>query len=187
MILMINGAFGSGKTSASNMLQPLIPNSMIYDPEEIGIMIRKIILEETRLEEERTDDFQDIELWRILTVKVANEIQQKYKKHLIVPMTIYKSENFDYIYNGFRRIDNDIFHFCLIASEETIQNRIVSRGDKFDGWIYQQTKKCVHAFTDNKFQEHIITDNLKTNEVIEIILNKISKNNKNFFSNSMND
>jgi type IV secretory pathway ATPase VirB11/archaellum biosynthesis ATPase len=36
MIIMINGAFGSGKTSAANTLLPLIPNSMIYDPEEIG-------------------------------------------------------------------------------------------------------------------------------------------------------
>jgi deoxyadenosine/deoxycytidine kinase len=59
MIIMINGAFGSGKTSAANMLHPLIPNSMIYDPEEIGLMLRKIVIEDIRLEEERTDDFQD--------------------------------------------------------------------------------------------------------------------------------
>ncbi|CAI7663318.1 unnamed protein product [Penicillium discolor] len=60
MIVMINGAFGSGKTSAAKMLQPLINNSMIYDPEEIGYMIRKLIPEEYREENERTDDFQDI-------------------------------------------------------------------------------------------------------------------------------
>jgi hypothetical protein len=40
---MINGAFGSGKTSTAQMLQPLVANSMIFDPEEIGLMIRKII------------------------------------------------------------------------------------------------------------------------------------------------
>ncbi|PWW40822.1 MULTISPECIES: hypothetical protein [Paenibacillus] len=38
MIVMINGAFGSGKTSAATKLQTLIPNSMIFDPEEIGYM-----------------------------------------------------------------------------------------------------------------------------------------------------
>ena len=60
VIIMINGTFGSGKTSAANILQSLISNSMIYDPEEIGYMLRNIINEETRLEEERTDDFQDL-------------------------------------------------------------------------------------------------------------------------------
>ena len=78
MIVMINGAFGSGKTSAAKMLQPLINNSMIYDPEEIGYMIRKLIPEECREENERTDDFQDIELWRVLTVKTAVEVRRKY-------------------------------------------------------------------------------------------------------------
>lgn len=34
---MINGSFGSGKTSTSQKLQPLIPNSMIYDPEKMFI------------------------------------------------------------------------------------------------------------------------------------------------------
>lgn len=54
MIVMINGAFGSGKTSAGKMLRPLIDNSMIYDPEEIGYMIRKLIPEECMDENERT-------------------------------------------------------------------------------------------------------------------------------------
>jgi len=184
LIIMINGAFGAGKTSAAQMLKPLIPNSMIYDPEEIGYMIRKIIVEEIRLVEERTDDFQDIELWRILVVKTAHEIKKKYNRHLIIPMTIYKSENFDYIYNGLRSIDNDIFHFCLIASEDTIHGRLAKRGDSYGGWTYQQTKKCVNVLHNNKFQEHIITDQLETKDIVEIILKKVSKN---IVSNLMKD
>jgi len=170
---MINGAFGSGKTSAANMLQPLIKNSMIYDPEEIGYLIRKLIPEEIRKENERTDDFQDIELWRILTVKTAREVQRKYKKHLIVPMTIYKEQNFEYIYNGLKEIDEHIYHFCLIASEETLYERLAKRGDEYGGWQYQQAAKCVSAFADNKFQLHIPSDHLKTSEIIDIILNNI--------------
>ena len=114
---MINGTFGSGKTSATNILQSLISNSMIYDPEEIGYMLRNIINEETRLEEERTDDFQDLELWRILTVKTAHELMNKYKKHLIVPMTIYKADHFEYILNGFKSFDQDVFHFVSLRLE----------------------------------------------------------------------
>jgi hypothetical protein len=174
---MINGAFGSGKTSAAQMLQPIIPNSMIFDPEEIGYMLRKIITENIRSEEEQTDDFQDIELWRILTVQTAQELTHKYKKHLIVPMTIYKAINFDYIFNGFRSIDKDIYHFCLLASEDKIKKRIEGRGDTFGTWYQKHTKASLSAFRDNKFHEHIDTDHIKTREITEIILGKISKSN----------
>jgi deoxyadenosine/deoxycytidine kinase len=172
---MINGSFGSGKTSTAQMLQPLIPNSMIYDPEEVGYMLRKIISNDTYFEEERTDDFQDIELWKVLTVKTAQELMSRYKKHLIVPMTIYKADNFDYIINGFRSIDQDVFHFCLLATEDTIAKRIEKRGDTFDGWYQQHTKAGVVAFKNSRFQEHIETDHIEIEEVISIILTKISQ------------
>ncbi|GAB1157095.1 tunicamycin resistance ATP-binding TmrB [Paenibacillus illinoisensis] len=175
MIVMINGAFGSGKTSAAKMLQPLINNSMIYDPEEIGYMIRKLIPEEYREENERTDDFQDIELWRVLTVKTAVEVRRKYNKHLIVPMTIYKEENFNHIYNGFKAIDDELYHFSLVATEETIFKRLAKRGDEFGGWQYQQAPKVVRALKDDKFGIHLITDHLETSEVVDIIWRKIDE------------
>ncbi|WP_225445472.1 AAA family ATPase [Paenibacillus arenosi] len=175
---MINGAYGSGKTSAANMLQPLIENSMIYDPEEIGYMLRNLIPEVVRQVDERTDDFQDMELWRILTVKTVKEVKQKYNKHLIVPMTIYKEQYFKYIYNGFKEIDEDLHHFCLLASEETIYERLAKRGDVLGGWQYQQTPRCVKALQDNNFQLHITTDKLETSEVIEVIIGKINKDSR---------
>ncbi|RUS45831.1 AAA family ATPase [Cohnella sp. AR92] len=174
MIILINGAFGSGKTSAANMLLSKLDNSMIYDPEEIGYMIRKIVPESVRHEHERTDDFQDIELWRTLTVRIAGEVKRQYNRHLIVPMTLYKEANFDYIYDGLKGIDNDVVHFCLIATEETIHQRLAKRGDTYGGWSYQQTRKCVSALKNPKFQEHIVTDHLETREVVDIMLSKLS-------------
>ena len=179
---MINGAFGSGKTSTAQMLQPQIPDSMIFDPEEIGYMLRKVIPEDVYFGEERTDDFQDLELWRILTVKTVQELMNKYRKHLIVPMTIYKADNFDYIFNGLRSIDQNILHFCLLASEHTIKNRIERRGDTFGTWYEKHTKAGVLAFKDKKFQEHIDTDHIEIEEVIRIILRKISRINDVSFS-----
>lgn len=143
-------------------------------------MVRKLIPEEIRLDAEKTDDFQDIELWRVLTVEAAKEVKKKYKKHLIVPMTIYKADNFDYIYNGFREIDEELLHFCLYASEETIYKRLAKRGDVIGGWQYQQAPKCVKALIDVKFQEHIFTDQLQTFEIIEIMLERIKKKRKTY-------
>ncbi|WP_170312216.1 AAA family ATPase [Paenibacillus sacheonensis] len=172
---MINGAFGSGKTSTAQRLQPLIADSMIFDPEEIGYMLRKILHENMLFENERTDDFQDIELWRILTVKTAEELKRRYKKHLIVPMTIYKADHFDYILNGFKRIDEEVFHFCLTASEDTIRQRIEQRGDTFNHWYQLHTRSGVSAFADKKFHDHIQTDQLEPDKITAIILQKISQ------------
>lgn len=36
MIIMINGAFGVGKTTTAEALHKKMENSMIYDPEMIG-------------------------------------------------------------------------------------------------------------------------------------------------------
>lgn len=170
MIIMINGAFGSGKTTTANKLLPLIPNSMMFDPEEIGYMLRNIIPEAIRLDVERTDDFQDIELWRVLTVQTAEALQHQYYKHLIVPMTIYKPHIFEYIVHGFQRMDNQVHHFCLMASEDTIHKRLTGRGDEANGWTFQQTVKCVEAFKNARFEEHIITDEMTSDEVVSTIL-----------------
>ena len=174
MIIMINGAFGSGKTTSASKLKSLISDSMIFDPEEIGYMLRKLITKEEMDDNERTDDFQDIELWRILTVKIARELKHKYKKHLIVPMTIYKDSNFEYIYNGFKGLDSEVYHFCLIASEETLIKRLSKRGDPLGGWQFQQIDKCVNSFKNSRFKEYIITDELNSSEVAKKILEKIT-------------
>ncbi|WP_238996510.1 hypothetical protein [Paenibacillus pinistramenti] len=58
---MINGAFGSGKTTVANRLIAEIPNCMLFDPEEVGYMLRNVIPENIKRKEERTNDFQDLE------------------------------------------------------------------------------------------------------------------------------
>lgn len=173
LIIMINGAFGVGKTTTAMSLLHSVPNSIIFDPEEIGQMLRKIIDDETRLIEEQTSDFQDMELWRILTVNTAKELKLKYNKNLIVPMTIYKTDYFDYIYNGFKSIDKDTYHFCLIANEDTIYKRLLERGDEVGGWSFQQTKKCVTALRHDRFKEHIVTDELDIDEITNKIIHRI--------------
>lgn len=48
MIIMINGAFGVGKTTVATILLERIPNSMLIDPEEVGYMLRNIIKDEIK-------------------------------------------------------------------------------------------------------------------------------------------
>lgn len=169
MIIMINGAFGVGKTTVANELFKVIDNSMIFDPEVVGFMLRYIITEDIKHDEEKTDNFQDFDLWKTLTVKVAELIKSKYRLNLIVPMTIFNKGYFKYIYKGFKEIDEQTFHFCLIASEETIYERLRFRGETEGNWCFQQTKKCVEAYDDKVFEEYIITDDVSVSDIVNSI------------------
>ncbi len=171
---MINGAFGVGKTTIAHELQKEIKNSMIYDPEEIGFMLRNVVPEEIKRIEAETDDFQDLHLWKELTVEVAKRIITKYKINLIVPMTIRKPEYFHYIYNGFKCIDEQTYHFCLAASKETIYERLRQRGEEEGNWCFQQTEKCLKAYKEHNFGEYIDTEKVSIKVVINNIKEKLN-------------
>lgn len=104
MIIMINGAFGVGKTTVANELLGIMDYSMLYDPEEIGYMLRNIITEDMKSLKERTDNFQDMALWKILVVHVAELLKKEYGKNLIVPMTILMKNIFTIYKKDFGRL-----------------------------------------------------------------------------------
>jgi len=64
MIIWINGAFGSGKSTTARKLHKLLKGSYIYDPEQIGFFIRK-----NAPKPFSKGDFQDIPLWREFNYK----------------------------------------------------------------------------------------------------------------------
>lgn len=166
MIIMINGAFGVGKTSVAEALNRVLDNSMLYDPEEVGYMLRNILTTETMESAENTGDFQDLDLWKTLTIEVAKQLILKYKRHLIIPMTIHDKERFQYIYDGFKNLDQQTYHFCLLAKEETIHKRLIERGEEEGNWCFQQTKKCMEAYKGKVFKTYIVTDDV---DVLEIV------------------
>ena len=67
MILLINGAFGIGKTTVSRLLKRQIDGSRLYDPEWAGSVLMRLPF--IKLEGAGTDDFQDINLWRKSVVR----------------------------------------------------------------------------------------------------------------------
>ncbi|MDW0117932.1 AAA family ATPase [Sporosarcina thermotolerans] len=173
MIVMINGAFGVGKTSVANKLLQKLDGAMLFDPEEVGYMLRHIIPEDEKLEHERTGDFQDLDMWKPLTVEVAKQLRETYGKDLIVPMTIYTKEYFDTIHSGFLQIDPETYHFCLTAKKETIHDRLIERGEEEGNWCFAQTDKCLEGFKNPCLGQFISTDDASIEEIAKFICKEI--------------
>ncbi|MCT4565745.1 MAG: hypothetical protein N4A68_15720 [Maledivibacter sp.] len=152
MIILVNGAFGSGKTTTANILVKRIENSIVFDPEEVGFMVRKVT-EGIRCGEEDTDDFQDIEIWKIIVINVARELKEKYRKNLIIPMTIYKENNFKYIVKGLEALSNN--RFIYLGRVDSIKNHPIRR--LFDNGI----KVTINSDDVLIFDSHVSGEYLK--------------------------
>src|SRR5690348_9954406 len=82
-VIWINGAFGAGKTSAAELLARRRPGSLVLDPEPIGEALRSALPAEVQAE-----DFQDLPVWRDLTVAFVRSSLARYGREVIVPMTL---------------------------------------------------------------------------------------------------
>lgn len=166
MIVFINGAFGVGKTTVAKLLVEAVPNSLLYDPEEIGLALRNI-LEPI----EKHDDFQHYPEWRSLTVEMAKQIKNRHNHHLIIPMTLWRPKYFKEIINGLRGIDSEFKHFCLVAPIEVIYQRLNQRGEQKPGsWAHQQATKAVPSLAGPLFAKHLDAENNSPDELVKMIL-----------------
>lgn len=71
MIILINGSFASGKTTTAELLVQRLYQSMLYDPEMVGIGLAHIVKPI-----ETFTDFQDLTAWRPLVVETARVLKQ---------------------------------------------------------------------------------------------------------------
>lgn len=164
MLIWINGAFGSGKTSAAYELHRLLPDSFVYDPEEIGYLIRRNFPKE-----EGRDDFQDYASWRDCNYSLLKEICSQYKGIVIAPMTLVVPQYFDEIVGRLRLDGLDVRHFALCASPETVRARLKKRGEGSASWAAKQIERCTEALADDRFRRHLDTDGLSVTETVQRI------------------
>ncbi|KML06878.1 AAA family ATPase [Rossellomorea marisflavi] len=175
MIIMINGAFGSGKTTIAHSLCDSLPGTMLFDPEEVGYMLRNVIPEDIKRLEAPEGDFQDLDLWRELTVEVGGRLIERYQTDLIVPMTIRKQEYLTAIIEGFKQKGQDVMHFCLMASKETIHERLRGRGEEENNWCFMQTDACLLAYETGNFGTYLDTEGKTIEELTSAIVGTLQK------------
>lgn len=86
-IIWINGAFGSGKTTAARLLADEIPGAVVVDPEEVGALLRPVLQPVAPVR-----DFQDWSAWRRLVAATLNAVLGEFPEGrdsvVVVPQTV---------------------------------------------------------------------------------------------------
>ncbi|MDQ0989244.1 NUDIX hydrolase [Streptomyces sp. V3I7] len=124
MIVWVNGAFGAGKTTTARELTELIPNSTLFDPEDIGAALTQLLPPKHLAE---VGDFQDLPIWRRLVIDTAAAMLAELGGTLVVPMTLLRQEYRDEIFGGLAARRIAVRHVLLAPAETILRERIAGR------------------------------------------------------------
>jgi len=167
MIVFINGPFGVGKTTVARLLVRRMPHAAIYDPEIIGVVLRRVLSPFTKVK-----DYQDHTLWRRLVVGGARLLRTVSGRPLIVPMTVWKRNVFDSMVAGLRGADPDLSCFRLTVSREFLVDRISSDTEDREAypWRTSHLEVSLKASRDPAFGREIPTEDRTPTQVADQIL-----------------
>ncbi len=148
MIIWINGSFGAGKTSVSHELKKEIPESILFDPEEVGGLIHRIV------PHSKSTDFQDYKMWREIVINYLCGLYKEFGLPIIVPMTLIKPDYINEIFESLKNQSISLKHFYLDIDEEILRGRIKSQiihtsDSQKDEWIrnwrLERVSQCLEA------------------------------------------
>ncbi|QSX04994.1 AAA family ATPase [Sedimentibacter sp. zth1] len=173
MIIWLNGAFGSGKSTIADLLHQKIEFSHIYDPEQVGYFLWDNFPGKMK----RKGDFQNIEIWRNINYQIIKHMNDNYNGVIIIPMTIVNIDCYNQIIGKLINDGVDIHHYILDADKEIIKKRLLNRGEEENSWAEQQIDRCFQAFDSKISGEKIDTNKFNLKETVNIIIEKSNINN----------
>jgi hypothetical protein len=147
MIIWLNGPFGAGKTTLAHTLRERKPDLLLFDPEEVGFLVRKL------LPPAESWDYQDLPVWRGLTATALAEIRRHYSQDIIVPMTLVRPGYLNELIGGLIRRGEDVLHVFLTVDERVLRDRIErqtmsperTRNEQIRAWRLAQIDRCLSA------------------------------------------
>ena len=111
VIIWINGGFGAGKTTLAEEQHRRLPDAIVYDPEQVGVMLWKFM--------RPNGDFQDLPSWRELVVAAALSLRRHHADTLIVPMTLIRDAYRAEILGGLAAAGEELLHVSPVGHHTT--------------------------------------------------------------------
>ena len=119
MIIWINGGFGAGKTTLAEELHRRLPDAVMYDPEDVGLMLWKWM--------RPNGDFQRLPSWRELVVATALSLRRHHAETLIVPMSLIRDAYRAEILGALADAGEEVLHVFLETDAGVLRDRLNAR------------------------------------------------------------
>ena len=119
VIIWINGGFGAGKTTLAEELHRRLPDAVVYDPEDVGLMLWKQL--------PPGGDFQHLPSWRELAVATALSLRRHHADTLIVPMSLIRDAYRAEILGGLAHAGQEVLHVFLAVDTGVLRERLNAR------------------------------------------------------------
>jgi len=119
VIIWLNGGFGAGKTTLAEELRRRLPEAVVYDPEDVGLMLWKWMPPD--------GDFQHLPSWRELVVATALSLRRHHAETLIVPMSLIRDAYRAEILGGLADAGEEVLHVFLEADAGVLRDRLNAR------------------------------------------------------------
>ena len=128
MIIWINGGFGAGKTTLAQELHRRLPDAVVYNPEDVGLMLWKWM--------RPNGDFQHLPSWRELVVATALSLCRHHADTLIVRMSLIRDPYRAEILGGLADAGEQVLHVFLEADADVLRERLNARvtDPKYTDW-----------------------------------------------------
>ncbi|MFJ8108254.1 AAA family ATPase [Streptomyces sp. NPDC096132] len=175
MIVWVNGAFGSGKTTLVEELRPRWPEALVYDPEMVGFVLREIV-------EVPTGDFQDLRLWRRQVADLAVGLVEEYGRPVLVPMTLVNPGYVGEVFGALKEAGVDVHHFFLKVSREVLEQRIdgrisfhddPGREERVRRWCKDRIEQCMAAVDTLPGDTVFLDGELSPRELADSVLARV--------------
>jgi len=119
VIIWLNGGFGAGKTTLAEELHRRLPDAVVYNPEDVGLMLWKWV--------RPNGDFQRLPSWRELVVATALSLRRHHAETLIVPMSLIRDAYRAEILGALADAGEEVLHVFLEADAGALRERLNAR------------------------------------------------------------
>lgn len=120
MIVWINGAYGSGKTTLVTEITRRRSDAVVFDPEHLGHVLRESV-------PVPPDNFQDLPTWREIVVTSLLSLQRHHASLLLVPMTLIDPAYRREVLGALRAADVELLEVFLDVPADELRRRIEQR------------------------------------------------------------